>query len=186
VVVAVKFFAVLLCFGFAVPAAAEIGRWQIDYGASRLDFTAEQAGAEFRGAFQSFDADVRFDPAALAQSSALVFVDTASLNTSDQERDGILRGAGWFEVEAFPRAQFAARDFTATDTGFAARGELTIRGASVPVTFEFSLVERDGRIELTGTADLDRFALGLGLGDWADTQWIGQKVQVNVTLIGHR
>jgi polyisoprenoid-binding protein YceI len=181
-----RWLAGLLFVALAIPAAAEIGRWQIDYGASRLGFTAEQAGAEFDGAFETFDADVRFDPAALGQSRATVFIDTASVNTSDKERDGILRGAGWFEVEAFPRAQFAASTFVATDAGFAATGELTIRGASVPVTFQFSLTEHDGRVELTGTASLDRFALGLGLGDWADTEWVGQNVRVNVTLVGTR
>jgi polyisoprenoid-binding protein YceI len=170
----------------AIPAAAEPGRWQIDYAASRLGFTAEQAGAKFAGEFKSFDADVHFDPSAIAGSSATVNVETGSVATANGERDGILRGTGWFEVEAFPRATFTAHEFVKTDTGFAARGELLIRQTRVPVTFAFSLKESADHVELTGTAQLDRLALGLGLGDWADTKWIGKDVTVNVTLVGTR
>ena len=184
--VQVKRIAVLLLYCLAVPAAAEVGRWEIDYGASRLEFTAQQAGAGFQGRFKSFEADVHFDPAALAQSTATVSIDTGSVDTSNKERDGILRGIGWFEAQANPRAEFSAREFVKTDAGFTAQGELKVRATSVPVTFMFTLQQRDGRIELEGTASLDRIALGLGLGDWADTQWIGQQVDVVVTLIGRR
>ena len=172
-------FAAICCQG----AAAEPNRWAIDYSASRLGFTAEQAEASFDGAFTKYDADVRFDPNALADSRVEVLIDTASVATLDKERDGILRGTGWFEVESFPQAHFAAKEFVRTAAGFEARGELGIRAATVPVVFRFTLTEKDGRIELHGTADLDRFAFGLGLGDWADTKWIGRNVQVVVTLI---
>ena len=72
--------------------AAEPGRWTIDYASSRIAFTAEQAEAPFDGSFKTFEADVRFDPAALADSRADVQIDTASVATSDKERDGILQG----------------------------------------------------------------------------------------------
>lgn len=181
-----KWFAAFLVCVAAAPAAAEIGRWQVDYGASRLGFTAEQAGAEFQGQFKSFDADVRFDPNALAQSSAVVSIETGSVDTANDERDGILRGEGWFESGAFPQAKFTVRGFTKADKGFVAQGDLQIRGASAPVTFQFSVSEAGGRVELTGSATLDRFAFGLGLGDWADTEWVGKDVTVNVTLVGTR
>jgi polyisoprenoid-binding protein YceI len=167
-------------------AAAEPNRWTIDYASSRIAFTAEQAQAPFEGSFKTFEADVRFDPAALAQSSADVQIDTASVATSDNKRDGILRGEGWFEAEQFPKAHFTAKDFVKTPTGFDAHGELTIRSATVPVTFHFTLKDDGGHVELHGEADLDRFAFQLGLGDWADTKWIGKAVHVAVTLVGTR
>jgi hypothetical protein len=37
----------------------------------------------------------------------------------------------------------------------------------------------DSRV-LTGTAQLDRLALGVGTGEWEDTEWIGQDVFVEV------
>ena len=173
----------LICAG---AVAAEPNRWTIDYAASRLGFTAEQAEAKFDGTFEKFDADVRFDPDALGDSRADVSIDTSSISTSDQERDGILHGEGWFETEAFPQAHFSAIEFVRSADGFDARGELRIRDKSVPVVFHFTLTQKDGRVELHGSADLDRFAFDLGLGDWADTKWIGQNVRVSVTLVATR
>ena len=181
-----KAIATLIALLCCAAAAAEPNRWTIDYGASRIDFTAEQAQAPFDGAFKAFEADVRFDPDALSGSSANVTIDTASIATADKERDGILRGAGWFEVEQYPSARFTATEFVKANDGFEAHGQLAIRTVTVPVTLRFTLVEAAGRVELRGTAQLDRFAFGLGLGDWADTKWIGKNVVVAVTLIGKR
>ena len=179
-------FCVLLALTGAISVAAEPGRWTIDYTASRIGFTAEQAQAKFDGAFKKFDADVRFDPNALADSRAEVVIDTASVATSDKERDGILNGEGWFETKAYPQARFSAKTFVRAGDGFEARGDLCIRKKTVPVVFHFTLTENGGRTELHGSADLDRFAFDLGLGDWADTKWIGQHVQIAVTLVATR
>ena len=180
---AALFVVALLACAFA---AAEPGRWTIDYAASRIAFTAEQAEAPFEGGFKTFEADVRFDPAALADSRADVQIDTGSVATSDKERDGILRGAGWFESEQFPRAHFTAKQFAKANDGYEARGELTIRAVTLPVVLHFTVKDAGGKLELHGEADLDRLAFQLGLGDWADPKWIGKTVHVAVTLVGSR
>jgi polyisoprenoid-binding protein YceI len=186
VVVAVKALSVIIALICCASAAAEPDRWTIDYGASRLGFTAEQAQAPFDGTFARFDADVRFDPGALNESRVKVSIDTASIATANKERDDILKGTGWFESDTFAQAEFSAREFLRTADGFEARGELRIRTVTAPTVVHFTMTETDGRLELHGTADLDRFAFGLGLGDWADTKWVGQSVHVVVTLIGSR
>ncbi len=184
--VTMKALAIVLALISAGVVAAEPNRWTIDYGASRLGFTAEQAQAKFDGAFATFDADVRFDPNALGDSRADVTIDTGSVTTADKERDGILSGDGWFETGTYPQAHFSAKTFVRTADGFEARGELRIRATTVPVVFHFTLTESGGRTQLLGSADLDRLEFGLGLGDWADTKWIGQHVHIVVTLIATR
>ena len=180
-------FVVLLGACFAASAvAAEPARWTIDYAASKLAFTAEQAEAQFDGSFGRFDADVRFDPAALADSRADVSIDTGSVATANKDRDGILRGAGWFESSSFPNARFTVKEFVRTNDGFEARGQLTIRTVTVPVKFVFTVAQTGNRMELHGSADLDRLAFGLGTGEWADPKAIGTKVHVDATLVGTR
>ena len=180
--------AVLLLAISATPVnvAAEPARWTIDYAASKVGFTAEQAEAQFDGSFGKFDADVRFDPGALADSRAEVSIDTGSVATANKDRDGILRGDGWFETTKFPSARFTAKEFTKTNDGFEAHGELTIRTTAVPVKFVFTVAQTGDRVELHGSADLDRLAFGLGTGEWADPKAIGTKVHVVVTLVGTR
>jgi polyisoprenoid-binding protein YceI len=170
----------------SAAVAAEPARWTIDYAASKLAFTAEQAEAQFDGSFGKFDADVRFDPAALADSRAEVAIDTASVGTANKDRDGILRGDGWFESPKYPNARFAAKEFVKTGDGFEAHGELTIRAVTVPVKFDFTVAQTGNRVELNGKAELDRLAFGLGTGEWADPKAIGTKVTVVVKLVGTR
>jgi polyisoprenoid-binding protein YceI len=158
---------------------AEPRAWEIDYGASRLEFVAEQAGAAFRGRFERFTADIRFDPEALDASAAVVRIDTASVATFDAERDGILTGDGWFESARFPEARFEVARFEPLDGGFRAEGTLTIRDVQVPVTFDFEPTPAG----LRGHAVLDRLAFGLGAGEWADPQWIGHSVGVEVEIV---
>jgi len=153
--------------------------WQIDYAKSRIGFLAEQAGAKFPGRFEHFEADVHFDPKALADSYAVVRVATASVATDDGERDGILRGEGWFESDKHADAHFEARGFEATANGYRAKGQLTIGDKSTPVLFDFHLTDSG----LAGACDLDRLSLGLGLGDWADEKMIGHRVHVDVVVV---
>ena len=55
-----------------------------------------------------------------------------------------------------------------------------VSGRSTPVTLEFSVVQENGKLVLDGEAELDRIALQVGIGEWADTRWIGQFVTVVV------
>ncbi len=48
------------------------------------------------------------------------------------------------------------------------------------MTLDFMVTGDAGNYVLDGTADLDRLVLGLGLGEWSDTRWIGQFVTVVV------
>jgi len=169
----------LVLLAAATPAwSAEPPAWSIDYAKSRISFVAEQAGAKFPGRFERFEADVHFDPKALANSFAVVRVATSSVATDDADRDSILRGDGWFESDKHDDARFEARAFEAVASGYRAQGALTIGEKSMPVVFEFQLTD----LGLVGSCDLDRLSLGLGLGDWADEKWIGRRVHVDVVV----
>ena len=56
--------------GFS-SAGAKLAPWIIDYEKSKVSFIAEQAGAEFKGHWDHWDAEVRFDPAVLSESYAI-------------------------------------------------------------------------------------------------------------------
>jgi polyisoprenoid-binding protein YceI len=164
--------------------APQAPRWEIDHAASRLAFTAEQAGAEFEGTFEEFEADVRFSPDAIASSHALVRVTAASAETQNEERDGYLRGDGWFEADEYPDVVWEAERFEALgDDRYRAIGNLRVRDLTVEVPFDFEVERNGASIVLEGTTKLDRLALGLGLGDWANTEWVGKDVVVNVKLV---
>jgi len=147
-----------------------------------LEFVAIQAGAKITGAFTRFEAALDFDPQRPGEGRLDVTVDVASVDTRDAERDDILRGADFFQAGEHPRAVFHAGRFERAGDGWRAPGDLTIRGVAQPVPVLFTLAPGTGSTVMKGSARLRRLAFGLGRGEWADTEWVGDEVEVRFEL----
>jgi cytochrome b561 len=159
-------------------------QWTIDYDRSYIRFTAEQAGANFTGAWTDWSADMRFADRALADSRFDVEIRVAGVDTRDEERDQTLMEAEWFDAAEFPRVTFRTRAMRRLEAGgFAAEATLAVKGERHPVTFEFDVAADGAQRELTGRARLDRLALGVGMGEWTDTEWVGRFVDVDVRVV---
>lgn len=165
-----------------ISRAGTAGQWSVAYEQSSIRFTAEQAGAEFAGEFSDWEAALWFDLATPESGYFDVFIKPDSVTTGDADRDTTLADPSWFDSSNFAIARFETVSIKPQDVGFVAEANLTIKGQAVPVTFEFNVEQVEGRPRLTGKSRLDRLALGLGLGDWADTATVGQYVQVEVVV----
>lgn len=162
---------------------AELPIWQVDYEESFIRFTGEQAGAAFDGEWTQWSAEMRFDASDLNASSFDVQIATVGVETHDDERDATLAEAEWFHSTEFPSASYRAVAFRIKAAGqFIADGHLTIKGVSFPVSLEFTLTQSGDTRLLEGTAQLDRLALNVGSGEWVDTDWVGQFVEVQVRV----
>jgi polyisoprenoid-binding protein YceI len=64
-------------------------------------------------------------------------VDVTSINTSDENRDGHLRSADFFDTENHPTMDFRSTGVRYEGGEFLVDGDLTIRGVTKPVTFDF-------------------------------------------------
>ena len=168
----------------ALSPAALAGTLRADQSAGRLEFSATQAGAKFTGSFTRFSVALEFDPAHPDQGRLDVTVDVASIDTQDAERDEILRSADFFWADKYPQAVFHAGQFVRAGAGWRAPGELTIRGVTraVPVSFTLAPAAGTGPSVMKGGAHLSRLAFGLGQGDWASTEWVGDPVEVRFEL----
>jgi polyisoprenoid-binding protein YceI len=96
-----------------------------------------------------------------------------------------LLASNWFAANVYPNASFEANQFSANDDGsFTAKANLTIKNQVTPVEFLFTVTQGDStdRRVLEGRTRLDRLALQLGTGEWADTTWVGRFVEVSVRL----
>jgi polyisoprenoid-binding protein YceI len=159
--------------------------WQVDAAQSRLAFSAVQAGARFDGRFARFDPSIDFDAAQPAAGRFVVTVDVASADTRDQERDETLRSKDFFDVARWPQARFESAAFSAAGNGkFEAQGNLTIRDVTKPVKLAFTFVAAaDGRTaKLTGGTTIQRLDFGVGQGEWKDTTWVGNPVDIRFEL----
>ncbi|MGI9286799.1 MAG: cytochrome b/b6 domain-containing protein [Pseudomonadales bacterium] len=160
--------------------------WDIDYAASSIEFTAEQAGAKFTGVWPSWRADMFFDSSSLAQSKFDVQVDVTKVDSRDEERDTTLMEPEWFDAQKFPEARFVTREFKENSDGsFTAVAMLEIKDFGAPVELGFSIEDSAGKVTLKGNARLDRLALKVGTGEWTDLEWVSQYVDVKVHVEAH-
>ena len=75
----------------ATAAAAAVASYTSDPQQSRLEFVGVQAGAEFKGVFHKFTANVDFAPDTLASSRIDVQIDMNSVDSIDKDRDATIR-----------------------------------------------------------------------------------------------
>lgn len=169
--------------GLAAMLAFAATQWSMQPKESKLTFVGEQAGAQFQGSFDEFTAQIVFDPEDLAASRFDVKIDTASVNTQDEERDSTIKSADLFDVQRFPTARYVADRFTpAGGNNYSAAGKLTLRNVTRDVPIEFTFDSKDGAAWLKGTAKIKRLDFGVGQGEWKDTATVGNEVQVRFAL----
>jgi polyisoprenoid-binding protein YceI len=163
----------------AGPAAAS---YSVDPAKSKLEFTFNQAGAQSKGRFAKYEVTLTAPGGDPAAGKLDVTIDVNSLDTDDDERDGILRGEELFDVKKFPTARYTAEKLTKTATGFEASGKLTIRNVTrdlkVPLTFKPGA----GGAQLSGKTSIKRLDFGVGQGEWKSTEWVDDQVNVILDL----
>ena len=150
---------------------------------SRLGFTTTLQGNKVVGTFEDFNARILFDAGNLSDSEFTVTVIMASVSTRVTDRDMELKGPDLFDVEQYPQAQFHAAQFRHIDAEhFEAVGDLTIRDQTHQITLPFSFTASGTAATLTGEVTISRLDYGVGQGEWAGTEWIGEEVIVDFSL----
>ncbi|HTC39027.1 MAG TPA: YceI family protein [Steroidobacteraceae bacterium] len=167
----------------AAAAVAAVAGYTSDAQQSRLEFVGLQAGAEFKGVFHKFTADVDFAPDTLAGSRIDVQIDMNSVDSMDKDRDATIRGKDVFDVAHNPTAHYVTKSITKTAAGFSAVGALTLRGVTKDVPIEFQFVPAAAGAKLSGSAKLNRLDFGVGQGDWKSTDTVGNAVKINFSLV---
>ncbi|QGM20901.1 YceI family protein [Spiribacter sp. 2438] len=175
--------ALMLLAGFGVHGSVLAAEsWQIHHDDSHLRFLATQQGGEFEGHFGEFAADIRFSPDDLDASGFDVVIDVTSVDTGSSQRDRELPTADWFFFEEYAEATYRADTVRATDDGFEAVGDLTIRDHTREVVLSFDWEADGDRASMSGEAVIDRTEFGVGQGEWEDPSAVGHEVRVLVDL----
>lgn len=89
-----------------------------------------------KGAFEKFsvDFDITTD---YHQSTLNVNIESASLNTGNSMRDEHLAEADFFDVATYPTITFLSSIIEDTDTGYVAKGDLTLLSNTKPIDVPF-------------------------------------------------
>jgi polyisoprenoid-binding protein YceI len=137
--------------------------WAADPVHSNVAFEVEYAGVStFRGSFRDFDATL--EGSTLAGSARV-----ASVDVKDEQLAGHLQSPDFFDAERHPEISFRAATLTLADDGtVTGSGELTIKGATNPVTLQGRLASAPSvdpfgreRLGLTLETAIDRNTYGV-------------------------
>jgi polyisoprenoid-binding protein YceI len=172
--------------GIELPAP---GTFALDPSHTTIGFTVRHLMvSKVRGRFGSFTGSVVVADNPL-ESSVDVNIDTASIDTRDEQRDGHLRSPDFFDVEQHPSATFTSRAVKAAAPGrYTLDGDLTILGVTKPVRLDVTLdgVVQDPwgnqRIGLSATTEIDRDEWGLSWNQALETGGflLGKKIRIDI------
>ena len=126
----------------AAPAASAglpaAGTYSLDPAHSTVGFRIRHMGLAFvEGEFDAFEGTIQFDPANIAATTVQATVQTTSVDTDVDARDGHLRTADFFDVATYPTMTFASTAVQPTGPNtFRLTGDLTLHGVTKPVTLD--------------------------------------------------
>ena len=172
--------------GVELPAA---GSYALDASHSQVGFAVRHLMvSKTRGRFSDFAGTVEIGENPL-ESYVNVTIQTASIDTRDEQRDGHLRSGDFFEVEAHPTMTYASRVVRQDGKDrYIVDGDLTIKGVTHPVplelTFEGGATDPWGgvRIGFSARAEVDREAFGLTWNQALETGGVlvGKKITIEI------
>lgn len=172
-----------------VSVSAQAADWTVTED-SRVGFRTTQAGQAVEGVFESFEAEIRFDPEDLEASRVAVTIEIGSVESGSTDRDTAIRSAPLFDAATWPTARFQAERFQATGEGlYTAHGRLTLRDVTNEIELLFSLDIRPdpddpGRLRAAASGDVEvmRLDYGVGQGLWKDTSMVPNEVTIFIEI----
>jgi polyisoprenoid-binding protein YceI len=107
------------------------GTWVVDPAHSKVGFAVKHMGiATVRGEFTEFQGTLEIGED-LSSAKAYGTVKAASVDTNEDQRDGHLRSADFFDVEQYPELKFESTGVEQLDEDtFRITGKLTIHGVT--------------------------------------------------------
>ena len=117
-----------------IPSLAA-GTWAIDAAHSTIGFSVRHLMvSKVRGRFTDFSGSLVVAEDGTASATAEIQV--ASLTTDNEQRDGHLKTADFFDAVQFPTASFKSTGFRVDGDQFVVVGDFTIRGVTKSVELE--------------------------------------------------
>lgn len=163
-----------------LSAATTCYRGGADTGELRFQFRIERA--TFTGRFGSFLAEYCMESGTPEVGSISVTVDLTSVTTGNRDLNIGIQEPEGLDVDNYPTAMWTTQAIERDGAAYLISGELTIRGVTRPEQGRFELDEENGGWRLTGSSLISRLDYQVGIGEFADTDFIPDEVLVEFDL----
>lgn len=171
---------------YAGSASAQT-TWTIDKVHTNVGFTVtHMVVSEVSGRFKEFSGSVSANNEDFSDAKIDVAIQTASVNTDNEYRDGHLKSDDFFGSEKFPTAYFKSTGFEkVSGKKYKITGDLTIKGVTKSVVLDatfggvISMPDGSKKAGFKASTEINRFDYGL---NWNKVVEAGAVVADEVTI----
>jgi polyisoprenoid-binding protein YceI len=168
-------------------------KWVLDPSHSEVEFKVKHMMiSTISGKFTKFDADLQTEDEDFMTAKVSFTVDTDSITTNNEQRDGHLKASDFLDTANFPKIKFVAAKYENVDNdgSYEVYGDLTIRGVTkqVKLDAEFGGVIKDPwgntRAGVTVSGKINRKEFGVQFHAVTETGGIvvSDEVRIHVAL----
>jgi polyisoprenoid-binding protein YceI len=166
-----------------LPAVGVAKDWRFLPEASAVTVTFQQGSQTVDGRFETFTAEISFDPANLNESAVVVAVDLASFASGDDERDAQAAADSWLAARTRPHAIYRTLAFRAKgESVYEVDAELDLRGVTRRLTHDVRIMITGDRAVATGEVPLPRTDFGIGATADPNGSTVGLQVVVHFSV----
>ncbi|MFT4153508.1 YceI family protein [Parafilimonas sp.] len=145
---------------------------------SEVKFTIKNFGINTNGTLNGLKGTIKFDPANLAASSFDVSVDVNTINTGVDGRDSHLKQDEYFNVAKYSVIRFISTSIEKNGEDYAAKGNLTIKGITKPMSIPFTVKQNGEGLIFSGGFNINRKDFGVG----GSSAVMGSEVNVSLKV----
>ncbi|HEY1903407.1 MAG TPA: YceI family protein [Terracidiphilus sp.] len=177
----------------STSAPGTVTTWKLDPAHSVADFKVKHMMiSNVKGSFNGLSGTLQLDETDRTHSTVEASIDVTTLKTGDDQRDGHLKSADFFDTEKFPTFTFKSTNVDSKGgADYAVTGNLTLHGVTKAVTFaveDLSEPSKDPwgnqRIGLSATTKINRKDFGLTWNSALETGGVlvGEEVTINLEV----
>lgn len=175
-----------------LAAALALCAWTARAATYEIDAVHSEVGFKIRhmmlgktaGKFTGFSGTVEFDGKDPKTWMTKAVIQTATINTANEKRDGHLKSPDFFDVEKYPAIEFASTKVTGWKEGKGKlHGKLTLRGVTKDVVLDLELNgQTDKGVGFTARTRIDRRDYGIVWNKVLDAGGVALGTDVAITL----
>ena len=153
-----------------IAAPGTVTTWKLDPAHSLAEFKVKHMMiSNVKGRFTGLSGTLSLDEADYTHSAVEAYIDVATVKTGDEQRDGHLKSADFFDAEKFPAITFKSTNIDAKGgADYEVTGDFTLHGVTKSITLAVEDVSQPSkdpwgnqRIGLSATTRISRKDFGL-------------------------
>jgi polyisoprenoid-binding protein YceI len=165
--------------------------WNIDPSHSEVQFKVKHLViSTVTGSFDTFSATMEASADDFSDAKVSFSADVDSINTRNEQRDGHLKSADFFDAAQYPKLSFESTKIEKSGSDYKLTGNLTVRDTTLPVVLEVeyggTTVDPYGQtkagFEISGKINRKDFGLTWSVVTEAGGLLVGEDIRLQLSV----